>query len=143
MKFKNHVMSPTIIVLALGMAAVQAKAEQGKFNLPVQARWGAFVLEPGEYQLSVPQWTASWPERVSLTGNGKTVWILASTEEERRTFDRSSLTLVNVGGRYAVSEFSSKASGKSFTFNVPRAPRHEATARGQGISVAIEDNSGK
>ena len=115
----NHVLRGVAFIAALGLTASHAKAQRGTFNLPFEAHWGSVVLPPGPYTISVPL-QVSWPRIIEISGHGKTVPILVGIEESQKPSDHSYLSLLNVDGTYVVRKFNSGASGKVFTFLLPR-----------------------
>ncbi|GAC1357800.1 MAG: hypothetical protein NVSMB31_18250 [Vulcanimicrobiaceae bacterium] len=112
----NRALSLLVLAGTLGATASQARAEgayKGTFNLPVEARWGSAVLSPGQYTISIPQGD-SFHNVISLRGKGNTINILAGAFERNATRSHGQLTLLDVDGKYVVSEFEAGTLGKSF-----------------------------
>ncbi len=126
-----------LAAMVLSVSALNAEAYRGTFNLPFETQWGSTVLKAGEYTLSTPTST-SWPQILTISGNGKTVYILAGREAVEPMATRSYLQVLNVNGLHVVCEFNSGASGKSFQFDVPKAIRAEmARLKTEGTKVAV------
>lgn len=125
-----------VLASAICFTAFRANAEHLTFELPVEAKWGAAVLQPGiKYTVEIPLAT-SFPQQMVLTKNGSTVRILALSEESTDQSNGSYLRLVAVGDAYFVREYRSGQSGKQFTFQVPERPRHE---REQMVKAPAKD----
>ncbi len=122
-----RVLSAAFIAVALGVSASKAEGQQGRFTLPFDAQWGSLALKAGDYTLSTPAST-SWPQVISLSGSGKTFYILAGNEAITPQSERSYLRIVNVNGNHFVREYSSGIKGKSFTFDAPKAIRAQMAA---------------
>ncbi len=132
-----RVLSAAFIAVALGVSASNAEGQQGRFTLPFDAQWGNIALKAGDYTLST--WAStSWPQIISLSGNGKTVYILAGNEVIAPQSQRSYLRIANVNGNYFVREYSSGLRGKSFTFEPPKAIRAQMAAeKTAGTEIAV------
>lgn len=119
--FRNlkFVMNAAFLVLAMGMATSQGKAQTnytGKFTLPFEAKWGTTVLKPGDYTISMDSRTRAFRYLV-LTGEGKTAIIFADvTEYAAQTTKHSDLVLVNNGAGYAVRTLDAGEAGMTLTF---------------------------
>jgi hypothetical protein len=126
----------TLLAAAFCLTAFRADAQHATVNLPVEAHWGSAVLQPGEYRLDVPA-AQSWPQHLSLTQNGRVVWISSIAEGSGRESDRSYLRLVTVGGTYFVREYSSGPTGKQFTFWIPKATQPEPSVKAQATTLPL------
>lgn len=114
------------IALLAGSALAQG-AEQGKFHLPFQARWGRTILEPGDYTVKWPGPTVGdWPVRLESAA-GKTIYILPMYGELTPYSDSSKLILTNVDGQYVVTKLSLGAAGKTYGFPTPKSSRKLTT----------------
>lgn len=132
----KRMVNTTVLASAICLTAFRANAEHLTFELPVQAQWGAVVLEPGRYTAEIPPAT-SWPQQISLKKNGRTVWISSLSETSIDETNSSSLRLVAVGDAYFVREYKSGQSGKQFTFQVPKRPRHELMVKAPGKDIQV------
>ena len=122
---RNRALSASLFAIALGAAASRANAQQGTFTLPVEARCGNVLLQPGKYTISA-QPSASWPQVIRISGRGKVVSILPAIEGTQPAPERSHLRIVTIGETRFIREFTSSSTGKTFTFVVPTATREEA-----------------
>lgn len=101
---------------------------KGKFDLPVAARWGKADLEPGQYKLVVTR-DSSVP-LLRVTGmNGRTVLVMAASEDQYPPSEDSALTLANVDGRYFIRTLKAGDIGQVLTFPVPSSQEHELARR--------------
>jgi hypothetical protein len=120
-------------IFGFGLLATMAAAgaafagQQARFHLPVGARWGAVTLEPGDYQVSLPETTLGNPQFI-LTADNRSRYILplATEYDAGRTggSGQSYLQLVKVDGSYFVSKYRS-GTGKVFSFAVPKHEKHK------------------
>ena len=126
----NRMARFSIIAIGLGLTALTLNAQQGDFNLPVQAHWGPAVLQPGEHTVRVPYKTGQ--ALVSLTTNGDTQMAMPLTAELIPQSNRNYLHLVKINGQYYVDVFQSGMTGKRYIFPKPKtghghsAPEEEA-----------------
>jgi len=115
----NRVARITAFALGIGLTAMQLSAQQGTFNLPVQAHWGNAVLQPGEHTVQVP--LPLGQTIVYLRGGGTAQMAVPLTTENTGGADRSFLHLSKVNGEYYVDEYQSGV--KRFIFARPKATR--------------------
>ena|SRR5579875_1603949 len=126
---RKPVVSSALLAVAFCFAASRADAQKGIFDLPVEVHWGSTVLEPGEYTVDVPV-SQPWPHQIYLIHNGKLLSIvLPEIENSGLQFDSSWLHLVSVHGAYYVEKYDSAATGKEFTFWVPKAEQGGLTIK--------------
>jgi hypothetical protein len=115
----KFVMNAVFLVLAMGMATSQGKAQTnytGKFTLPFEAKWGTTVLKPGDYTISMDSRAQTFKYLV-LSGEGKSAIIIADvTEYAGQTTRHSDLVLVNNGRGYAVRTLDAGEAGMTLTF---------------------------
>ena len=90
-KLKRTV-NAAVLASAICLTAFRANAEHLTFDLPVEAHWGAIVLQPGRYTAEIPLAT-SFPQQIVLKKNGRTVWIILLNGD----IDRRILTAVLCG----------------------------------------------
>jgi hypothetical protein len=105
--------------IALALVASPLNAQQGKFTLPVEARWGNAVLSPGSYRLSGPSPTSTMGV-IYIYGDKKAQMALPVVATPLDFSNHSYLRLVNVGGTYVVREFNSGFTGRSYLFGIPK-----------------------
>ena len=133
---RTRLLNISVFAIALSLSALQAKAQQATFSLPFEVHWGSAVLEPGEYRLSAPQATPSI--RVFyLYGHGTTQMALSATTATDPELRSSYLQLVRVGDTYFVHEYISAATGRRFTFSVPKTIRQELKTAAQRKAIAV------
>lgn len=129
------------LAMAISLIASPLNAQQGRFNLPVEAHWGRAVLQPGAYRLSGPSAT-SVIGVLYIYGNGKTQMAVPAMTEIGNASDHSYLKLVNVGGAYVVREFVSGTTGKSYTFGIPKTLRLRMTPKAEHELATVIDVTG-
>lgn len=138
-RFHSGALRAAFFTTAAAIFAANANAEQARFTLPYETHWGLATLPPGEYTLST--WSDStWPKVLSVSGHGKTVFILAGIASVNDNAEGSYLEIANVGGVRFVQKFQSGVFGKTFEFEAPKSLRAEmAAGRGpqQTTRVAV------
>ena len=138
---KNYASSLGVFALAVGLTASQANAQGAKatFNLPFQAHWGDAVLDPGEYSITLPP-TAAGSPILQVSGQGKTIMVVAGIFRPMAQSERSYLRLEDFGQEHVVREFRYGVAGKSFIFSVPKSSgkqiRLESSAHGRTVAMA-------
>ena len=121
--------------IALGIFAASANAQYAKFTLPFETHWGSVVLPAGEYTMYSPM-TLAWPKVLSISGQGKSAYILAGSEKLAPESETASyLRVANIGDTHVVREYTSALTGKTFVFDIPKAVRTEIAARGHSQEV--------
>ena len=129
------------LAAAISLIASPLNAQQGKFNLPVEAHWGNAVLSPGAYRLSGPSVTS--PIGVLyISGNGKTQMAVPNMTEWGKDSNRSYLKLVNVDGAYVVREFVSGTTGRNYTFGIPKTLRLRMSPKAEHETATLIDVAG-
>jgi hypothetical protein len=113
------------LIIAVGLTALTVNAQQGNFNLPVEAHWGAAVLQPGEHTVRIPSKIGQ--TLVSLSSNGDTQMAMPLTAELIPQSNRNYLHLVKINGQYYVDVYQSGITGKRYIF-----PKPKATHRSSG-----------
>ncbi len=134
----NRVARITSFALGIGLTAMQLSAQQGTFNLPVQAHWGNAVLQPGEHTVQVP--LPLGQTIVYLQGGGTAQMAVPLTTENAAGANRSFLRLSKVNGEYYVDEYQSGVSGKRFIFAKPKATR--STSSGKDTEATLVSVTG-
>jgi hypothetical protein len=125
----------------LGLAAIAAFAttglmqgsEIGTFYLPTATHWGQALLEPGSYKVYLPDFS---PDQLKLRveGAGKAVYEMPVVTDVQSNSASNYLKLSEIDGIYFIREFSSGATGKTFTFAVPETSRRE-----EAVAVSARD----
>ncbi len=116
------------ILFSVAAFAVAASAQQGKFTLPFETHWAGAVLAPGEYTLA-PAMTVTWPRVFAVSGQGRTVYILASIDKLADVSEGNYLEIEDAGGARVVRELHLGFTGKSFHFAIPKALRAQLASR--------------
>jgi len=126
-------------IAAVACAGVMQAEQQGTFHLPVEARWGQVVLQPGDYTIIQPSASPDTTP-LRLVGNGKMVFELPLITEYRNYSESSYLKLAQVDGQYFVTRFESGVTSKTFTFPTPKAIQRQVASRSveQGLALAVK-----
>jgi hypothetical protein len=114
-------------------ASAQTASYRGSFQLPFEARFGKTVLEPGSYKIS----TLEGARGIRITGENKTVTILAAGTELKPGSDRAKMILVDSGGMYALERFESGSMQTELQFLVVKNPRG-AVERASVVKPTVE-----
>ncbi len=118
----KHIFCFGILVTTIAVGSAHA-AVQAKFHLPVGARWGAMTLAPGDYQVSLPEGSLG-VRQFTVTGDEKTGYVQPTVTDDNdglvNDSTRSYLQLVKVNGTFYVAKYRSGATGKLFSFSVPK-----------------------
>jgi hypothetical protein len=111
--------------LMAGTAAV-ASAQEVAFHLPVEAKWGATMLPPGDYRMTQPE-ISSVRSAFAVRGPAGTSLILAMTLDaygaRSQPITRNYLQLVKVDGEYFVKKYEDGLRGVTFFFKTPKPNR--------------------
>jgi hypothetical protein len=138
MKMK-HILSYGLLITTIAVGSAHA-AVQAKFHLPVGVHWGAMTLAPGDYKLSLPE-GALGVRQFTVTGGDKTGYVQPTvTDDNAGLFDdstRSYLQLVKVNGAFFVAQYRSGATGKLFSFAVPK---HKRTVDEEVVKLGFSGN---
>lgn len=121
----NRALSLMVLAGTLGATASQARAEapyRAKFDLPVEAQWGSAVLPPGHYTISMNT-GESFQNVISIRGKSQAVSILAGPSESTSR-GHGQITLLDVDGKYVVSNFVAGSLGRSFTMTLSKEIRN-------------------
>jgi hypothetical protein len=132
----NRLFSVAVLGLALGLAGSTAVAQYATFTLPYAVHVGKATLQPGDYRITLPSST-SVIGAVYLYGNGTVQAALPSSIEYWAPSSDSYLELVNAGGTYFVHKFSSGATGKTYTFPVPKAAQRQVLANTRATTISV------
>lgn len=122
----NRMARVAALTVGLGIAAVSLNAQQGSFDLPVRAHWGAAVLEPGEHSLKIP--ISNGQAIVYLGSRAGTEMAVPLTTERVTESSRSYLHLAKVNGEYYVDAFQSGLTGRRFIFPKAKSTRRSSPA---------------
>ena len=123
-------------VATIGLSASQVSAQEATFNLPFKARWGAAVLDPGNYKLSAPDSVAGI-RIFYLHSDTKTQMAVPTIVSNELASGRSYLKLVNIDGTYYVQEYISGVTGRGFEFAIPKASHRELSAQDRVLVASV------
>jgi len=123
------------------MTAPLALAQQttlGTFNLPMEARFGGKILQPGEYTVA----RIDRMDALRIKGDGGTAIILASSIAPQPDSEHSRLTLASVNGGFALKGFESGVLGLKFNFATPKPVNKEwdraSVAQPSSVDIALK-----
>ncbi|MGA8029834.1 MAG: hypothetical protein WB992_22045 [Bryobacteraceae bacterium] len=131
----TRLITASAFVVALSLGASQAGAQNAKFKLPVEARWGSIVLPPGDYTLRAPDSTYG-AHIFYLQSNEGTKMTLPAIVNTEAASGPSRLNLVNVDGTYYVQEYVSETKGTAIEFGIPKSNQRELTAQNRVVTVS-------
>jgi hypothetical protein len=123
-------------VAALAGTGLMQGAEHGSFHLDTKVHWGGSVLPPGDYELVVPI-PALGITQLQVIGNGINVFEVPVITASQAGSDSSHLKLLNINGEQVVTEYSSGATGHTYTFGVPKELRRAMESKRHEDSVAV------
>ena len=110
--------------LALGLFALPGKAQstyQGKFALPVAARWGSVVLLAGDYSFTMQ--TSGAPYLLDVRGQRKQAFIMTAAADTRSYSGQSQLNLIKSGEDYSIGSLELPELGLTFVYGGSPAKR--------------------
>jgi hypothetical protein len=131
------------VILAAGLVGIapqvgaQSLNYHGTFTLPVEARFGNVVLQPGTYDIR----TMEGAKGIRISGDRKEVTILAARAEAKDETEKNKMILVESNGGYALQSFESGSMAKSLRFFVGKSSRgtaERAAAAKQTIEVGMQ-----
>lgn len=112
-----------LLTACMGASLANAQTAAGKFNLPVEVRWGQAVLPPGNYSFTL-NFTANLPAyTVVVRGEGHTASMIASTIVDNNHSGKSELIVERNGVRGTVRALRLPYAGLVIYYPVPRAER--------------------
>jgi hypothetical protein len=120
----------------VGSASAQSQNYRGTFELPVEARFGNVVLQPGSYTVSSLELAIG----IRITGDKGKVAILAAGYDLKPGTDKARMILVESDGMYALQSFEAGSMGKALHFHVQKNPRGgvERAATKPAIEVGLQ-----
>jgi hypothetical protein len=135
----KHIFGFGLLVTTIAVGSAHA-AVQAKFHLPVGARWGQMTLTPGDYQLSLPEGSLG-VRQFTVKGHDKTGYVQPTVTDDHdgliNDSTSGSLQLVKVNGTFYVAQYRSAATGKVFSFAVPK---HKRTADDEVVRLGFSGN---
>jgi hypothetical protein len=136
----NRIFSFAFLTFLIGGAAATASAQQASFHLPVEARWGALVLPPGDYSVRLPE-PALGRHTVSVQGPavGFVVVMTADAYGNRIAAPRNDyLQLVKVDDVYYVTKYEEASRVTTLYFKAPKQPHPERMASQNVINIPVK-----
>jgi hypothetical protein len=100
-------------------ASAQSQNYRGTFELPVEARFGNVVLQPGSYTVS----SIAGAKGIRITGDKGKAALLSNGYDLKPGTEKERIILVDADGMYALQSFESGSMGKSLHFLVRKTPR--------------------
>jgi hypothetical protein len=135
----RHIFSFGLLVATMAVGSAHA-AVQAKFHLPCDARWGTMTLAAGDYQMSLPEGSLG-VRQFTVKGNDKTGYVQPNITDDNdglvNDLNRSYLELVKVNGTFYIAKYRSAATGKLFSFTVPK---HKRTADDEVVRLGFSGN---
>jgi hypothetical protein len=142
---KHFILTLALAAMVLGVSASRAAAAEiykGTFTLPVEAYWGATLLHPGEYAISMDS-DYSRCSLVYLRGENVQAAILTGSVTLENASEHSRLKLEQVNGTYVVRELKAGTLGKDYRFGVPKSVRRQTERASTGAPVNIPVAAGE
>ncbi len=137
----SHVFGFGLLAITLAAGAAQA-GQQAAFHLPFEARWGELTMAPGDYKVSLPE-VSLGIRQFSINGGDKTGFVqpMVTDDEGIRSHSSDSyLELVKVNGTYFVAKYRSGATGKMFSFEVPKKKHEMELANRDVVKLRVSGN---
>lgn len=133
----SRVIRVTALAATLGLTAMQMSAQQGTFNLPVEAHWGHAVLEPGQHSVRIPLGT-SGQQIAYLTSDKDTQMTVPLSSQPLTRANRSYLHLVKINGTFYVDAYQSATNGSKYFFARPKVKG--AGAEEESTIISVDSN---
>jgi hypothetical protein len=128
-----------VLVMTAAVGAAQAGV-QAEFHLPFEAHWGNMTLAPGDYKISLPASSLDG-RQFFVSTEGKSGYVLPLVADVNDTpipgSERGSLELVKVDGKLFVKRYRSIATGKTYSFIVPKLRHHLDMADQDVVTVGV------
>jgi hypothetical protein len=129
--FRRTALAAGFAVLLLA-APLAAQSFQGRFTLPVKARWGKAILPPGNYTLTLARFRGG-QRQVIVQGEAKgSPAALMATESEDfpPLLSKNSLVCFREGGTLVVRALEVSALGEIVYFHMPSGTQFYTLSRG-------------
>jgi hypothetical protein len=143
---KHFTTGLALVGLALGLTAVQAKAQpvlKGTFELPTAAYFGDTLLQPGQYTISMSTEVRDLAHVpvIHLSGEGIHASFLAVARPEAES-GRNFLDVANIDGTYVIRAFDAGTIGESFAVGVTKGVKSKALRASvelPGMAVSVSE----
>jgi len=136
---RQLVLSLGLGILAMGLAATQASAQQvytGSFDLPAPAYWSNTLLQPGQYTIRLTPLSQT-VSQIRLEGEGMHSDMLTTSGEPDRRSTRSFLKITEANGTFYISELSAGLIAKSFMFGESKAAKEQTMRSDASRSMTL------
>jgi hypothetical protein len=114
----------TSILMTLSGTALLQASEHASFHLASATHWGATVLPPGDYRMTLPN-EGIGERQMKIEGQGKTVYVFPMVADPKAPSDSSHLELKQVNGQAYVKGLYSGLSGREYLFHTPKSTQLE------------------
>ena len=139
--FVNRIRSFALFSVLAVAATATASAQQARFHLPFDAKWGGMVLPAGDYEIQL--------SKISLGGSGDifvrgpvtgfvSPMVRDAYGERHAPADNDYLQLVKVGDVFYVEKYEESSMLTTFYFKAPKQPRPENTASRQIVNIKVK-----
>ena len=129
--FINRLFTSSVFAFLFASTAATASAQQARFHLPFEARWGSLVLPPGDYTVQLPRPSEGRPE-VLVEGPAAGFVMPESRDDYGARGPAPSakeyLELTKVGDVYFVTKYQDGLEATTFYFKMPQQAGPENTA---------------
>lgn len=136
----NRIFSRAFLTILIAGAAATASAQQATFHLPVEAKWGALVLPPGDYKVQLPE-PALGTHTVTVQGPAVGFIVVLTTDaygDRIAAPDSDYLQLVKVGDTYYVTKYEEASRDTTLYFKAPKPTREERMASLNVINIRVK-----
>ena len=129
-------LSAVLLAGAFTASAQSAEHYRGSFNLPVEARFGNVVLQPGSYTIT----TLEGAKGIRITGDQGKATLLAAGADRKPETHKAKIVLVESNGTYALESFESGSMGQTLHFLVtkPRGSVERAAVAKPTMEVGLQ-----
>ena len=104
-------------------AAAQSSSARGSFTLPYEVNWKGVVLPAGDYTFSLE--SRALPAMVNVRGPNGGAFIMATVLYNKKTDERSSLTIEERGSTRFVRELYLAELDLRIGYSIPKIPNSE------------------
>ena len=110
-----------LLTACMGASLANAQSAAGKFNLPVEVRWGQAVLPPGNYSFTVNSSSDSPPNTVLVRGEDRKLRIILSPAYDYSFSGKNEVTVERQGEGNTVRSLRLADVGLVIYFPAPKA----------------------
>jgi len=136
-RFGVFALAAVALVLTVGPVSAQQQLYHGTFELPFEAQLGKYVLEPGQYSVSLEE---SFGQKIFRIRGSELMSVLATPPDLGKYSDNNKLVFSNTGGVYSLEKFDIGVIGQAYSFPVSKNKGDRAVASGKATkAVAVVD----